>query len=306
MNDPFPHIRLCSHFDGYQYMLLRDSVNITFYLRRAHCEVMHAVLDALEAFRRAIGTKSSGYYLDYEGSLQELDANGWAFVRTELLRPEGARLTLMEVPDSSTFGHEVLYRGLPLDSPEFNATPEELTTLTFWLRTEYLEEHGPARVRELALELGARLPFNSGHAGLCFHFNEDLLGMTHKVREWCFKYPGLGIPDLRRANSDMGTRVNGVHWLTFLGQPVLGELGGAAGLRSHLRSPETTVQELEGDRAVVTLGRCPVAGDTEPERTLAPYRELARVLEPWLFLGRRPWSGFTEEDMRRWERRFLD
>jgi hypothetical protein len=78
------------------------------------------------------------------------------------------------------------------------------------------------------------------------------------------------------------------------------------GLRSRLRSPETTVQELEGTRAVITLGTWPETGNQEPERTLAPYRELARLLEPWLFFDRSSWRGFTLEDMRHWERRFLD
>ncbi|HLM43445.1 MAG TPA: type VI immunity family protein, partial [Myxococcaceae bacterium] len=77
--------------------------------------------------------------------------------------------------------------------------------------------------------------------------------------------------------------------------PVLGELGGAAGLRARLHSPGTTVQELEGERVVVTLGPSPDAGDTEQGRTLPAYRELARVLEPWLYLT-----------SSQWERRFLD
>jgi hypothetical protein len=76
-------------------------------------------------------------------------------------------------------------------------------------------------------------------------------------------------------------------------------------LRSRLRSPGTTVQQLEGGRAVVTLGEWPEAGDTEQGRTLPAYRELARVLEPWLYQGREL-LDFPPEDMRRWERRFLD
>ncbi|WP_306818925.1 hypothetical protein [Archangium lipolyticum] len=40
---------------------------------------------------------------------------------------------------------------------------------------------------------------------------------------------------------------------------------------------------------------------------LPAYRELTRVLEPWLF-HQKPLRdpSFTPEDMRRWERRFLD
>jgi hypothetical protein len=64
---------------------------------------------------------------------------------------------------------------------------------------------------------------------------------------------------------------------------------------------------LEGERAVITLGPWPEAGDTEQGQTLSAYRELARVLEPWLYQEPYPLHyDFTPEDMLRWERRFLD
>jgi hypothetical protein len=66
------------------------------------------------------------------------------------------------------------------------------------------------------------------------------------------------------------------------------------------------VQELNGERVVVTLGKWPEAGDTEQSHTLPAYRELARVLEPWLYMNHPREDGFSEEDMLRWQRRFLD
>ena len=81
----------------------------------------------------------------------------------------------------------------------------------------------------------------------------------------------------------------------------------ASSLRSRLSSPGTTVQELEGERAVVTLGPWPEAGDTEQGHPLPAYRELARILEPWLYHEERGFDpDFPPEDLRRWERRFLD
>ena len=94
--------------------------------------------------------------------------------------------------------------------------------------------------------------------------------------------------------------------MNFLGPPVLGELGGTAGLSSHLSSPDTNVQELPGGRAVVTLGPWPEAGDTEQGRELPHYRELARVLEPWLYHEPSLRDPVASEEKRRWERRFLD
>lgn len=94
--------------------------------------------------------------------------------------------------------------------------------------------------------------------------------------------------------------------MTFLGQPVLGELGGVEGLRTKLHCPGTTVQAMEGERALVTLGKWPEAGDIERGDTLPAYRELARVLEPWLYSTSVRRLQQSEEDTRRWERRFLD
>jgi hypothetical protein len=161
-------------------------------------------------------------------------------------------------------------------------------------------------VRELALKLAVELPFNSGHAGLAFLFPEGLLGTIESLRDECLRYPGLDVPGFSTASMFIGTRIKGVHWLNLLGQPVWGELGGVEGLRSRLHSPDTTVQEIDDQRGLVALGQWPEAGDVREGRLLPAYRELARVLEPWLYEERFDWGGFSREDMRRWKRRFLD
>jgi hypothetical protein len=97
--------------------------------------------------------------------------------------------------------------------------------------------------------------------------------------------------------------------MTFLGQPTLGEVGGVACLRARLRSPETTIEELPGDRAVITLGEWPDSGDTREGRLLPSYRELTQVLLPILYREEREhWQApfDTPEELRRWQRRFLD
>ncbi|EPX63056.1 hypothetical protein D187_006466 [Cystobacter fuscus DSM 2262] len=132
---------------------------------------------------------------------------------------------------------------------------------------------------------------------------------TPRIRTELLRHPGLSLnhgstPDW------MGTRVDGVHWLNFLGPPVLQELGGVSALRSRLHSPETTVQPIDGTRAIVTLGDWPEAGDLTQGNSLPAYRELGRVLEPWLdkpFKAPRfRVEGFTPEEATSWARRFLD
>jgi hypothetical protein len=151
------------------------------------------------------------------------------------------------------------------------------------------------------------LPFNSGHAGLSFQFPEGILDLARPVRDLCLRYPGFDMPTMLHLPHNLGTRIKGVHWINFLGPPVLDELGGLEGLRARLNSPGTTVEALGSERAVVTLGEWPEAGDLEQGHTLPAYRELAQLLEPWLYkLPESFWNAFTREDMSRWDRRFLD
>jgi hypothetical protein len=301
MSTRYPRIR---HYNtteyNERYLWIRDCVNITLYVRRPHAEIVRPVMHAMDVFRRAVGSQALSLYLDYEGDWYRLDDKGWEFIQEKFQDPHDARIGLSG--DSDEFSaYEFLYQGLSPDDIEQG----ESSLVTFSLPTEYLEEHGPGRVRELALELAAGLPFSSGHAGLSFAMPEYLLNIRNLIRDEIFRYPGMDVPS-SYASLNIGNRVKGAYWLTFLGQPVLGELGGVAGLRARLHSPGTTVQEMEGDRAVVTLGAWPEAGDTEQGHTLPAYGELARVLASWLYEFPRRWSGFTWEEMRRWERRFLD
>jgi Protein of unknown function (DUF3396) len=303
MSEHYPHIRVKAQNGA---VLVREGLSITFYMRHPHDQVAHTVQHSLEAYLRAVGHQTLGYYTDEEGELQPLDEAGWALTWRKLRSPSSA---IIRLRDDTVFESKYCfeYWGKSQDVP-FPLTKTTATSAVgFCLPTEFLEEHGPGRIRELALELAAPLPFCSGHAGLSFNGELDIIDVDLHVASYCFRYPGLDIPQLESRSWDLGTRVTGPHWLTFLGQPILGELGGSQSLRARLHSPGTTVQEMDGDRVVITLGQWPEAGDAERGDSLPAYRELARVLEPWLF--REPtgsMAGLPREEVPRWERRFLD
>jgi TseV toxin immunity protein TsiV len=293
----YPVVRI--HHAPHETLIGRDGVSICFYMRHSHEEMARGVKHALETFLRAVGPQALAWYPDSNGDWQELDDKGRQVIQHKLCKVGGVAITLAERPDA-VGRYQFDYSGINRTASEKG----DVSRITFWLPTEYLEQHGAQRVRELALELGSQLPFNSGHAGLAFL----LLYMPPELRPLALRHPGMDISGLPWVPPNFGTHVQGAHWLTFLGQPVLGELGGAAGLRSRFTSPDITVQELEGERAVITLGTKPEAGDTEQGHDLPLYRELAHVLEPWLYHHppKHRWAYFSPEDMRRWERRFLD
>jgi Protein of unknown function (DUF3396) len=287
------------------YLLVREGLNFTFYIRRSHQEISQSILRSLEAYLRAVGVNALGSYADQEGDWQSFDEAGWAVVHKEL---QNLRSAYVHLTDASSMEqrYRFIYQGRRLDAPFLVKEPRATSAVSFWLPTEYLEEHGPGRVRDLALELASLLPFCSGNAGLSFNCDTGLVGVKDAVHELRFRYPGMDVSDVSWNSLHIGTRVRGPSWLTFLGQPLLGEFGGASGLRDLLHHPETMVQELEGDRAVVTLGSWPEAGDTEQGHRLPAYRELARVLEPWLYHESQSHASAPIEDTLRWERRFLE
>ncbi len=301
MNERYPRVRVRVESGA---LMIREAVSITFYMRHSHADVSNSVLRSLEFYRRVVQPHEFYQYSHEAGTAVRLDEAGWERNRNELLDDHSA---IIHMSGGAEGEYRFLYHGRPIDTPmPWGIEPDRVCAVSFWLPTEYLEEHGPGRVRELALELGAPLPFCSGQAGLAFNCETDILGTWAEVFKLCFRYPGMEIPDPELLSLELGARVRTVNWLTFLGQPVLGAVGGAAGLRARLSSPGTTVQELEGERAVVTLGPWPEAGDTERGLVLPAYRELARVLEPWLYQEKLRAALPPGHEVLRWERRFLD
>ncbi|WP_223756974.1 DUF3396 domain-containing protein [Myxococcus sp. RHSTA-1-4] len=280
-------------------------MSLTFYMHCNHEAVASSVMRSLEIYLRVVGQDSLGWYRGKDGLWRELDSAGWALTHEEIRGPRFANVDLRGRTESLSYSFS--YRGKELEDPLSKQWGYDPTSaVSFLLPTEFLEEHGPGRVRELALELGAELPFSSGQTGLAFHMMSWLSSNTPVFREKSLLHPGLDLVDLERLSNRLGTKIRGPAWLTFLGEPVLSALGGAASLRERLHSPATSVQDLGGNRALVTLGPWPEAGELTRGDTLPHYRELARVLEPWLYMHQGGWGNLTEAEIRRWERRFLD
>ncbi len=302
MSEHYPRIRV--ETEG-GHIRAREGLSLTFYMPPRHPEFAEGVLRALDLYLHYAGSQALGLYADMEGDWQELNDAGWDLLRRKLREWECPRVTLEEAnPTGSRYAFH--YYGKDEEYLTRMNEPDAMCEATFWLPTEYLEEHGPGHVRELTIELATLLPVRSGFCGLSIIGDFGMTRVYRKLLPYWKRYPGIDVPDSSGHSWDIGKRIHGPHWVNILGQPVLGELGGAPGLRARLHSPGTTVQELAGDKAAITLGPWPEAGDTERGELLPAYRELARVLEPWLYQKEGRILYQSREESRRWERRFLD
>jgi len=322
----------------HRQVLAREVFRIAFYMPHDHpmlaSGVSHAIDDYIRAVGAGPGTITHAHINYSEGA--PLSETRWDEVR-HVLRNTQPRFFPDDFSDraqqeiekrgfqpgilftggsGSRSGYELEYKArIP-----WRPAPEEtiVSLLTATLPIEYLEEHGPARVRQLALDMASRLRFSSGHAGLAIHVHRNLRLTDDDYRAEVLRYPGIDLRAAWRHEEYLGIRVDGVHWLNFLGPPLLTQLGGADTLRSRLHSAETTLREIPEERIMVSLGEKPETGDLHKGDTLPAYREFARVMEPWfepIFLKQTLASEdeprytalrFTENEARRWWRRFLD
>jgi hypothetical protein len=311
MREDMPVIRLRNKHD---VLLARDGVVLCFFMRRSHSEVAGGVWRALQTYLQAIPAQSLNWYGSEDGDTLPLDEKGWEVIGKKMLERIGAAACNVDLQEneSEVGGYSFEYRGRQIDAPIFSHDDGATSAVVFTLPTEYLLEHGPARVKALALDLARALPFSFGYASLAlvsprgrwYAAKPELTGLLSR-------YLGLDLYFLNDTSRVIGARARGAYWLTFLGQPLLGQLGGIEGLRPKLSFEQVSLQALDTERVLISLGEWPEAIDTanklelprEEHKLLPQYRALAHLLEPHLYEERNGFFSMDPENMRRWLRR---
>jgi TseV toxin immunity protein TsiV len=298
----YPRLRYYNERDG---LRASDALLMCFYLPYPNEQIAPAVIRAVELFRERIKPYQFGWNDTGDGQAEPLDESSWERTRRSTLESGfggGGFVRLCGEVDG--VGDLLVdYRGLspvPLPWPE---RKDDVCVLYLRLPTEYLEERGPEHVQSLARELAAELPFSSGYVD--FVLCSSLLNEVAALELIRSRYQGVHLTS-SGATMYVGTRVEGVHWMNFLGQPVLGELGGVSVLRERLALPGISLQEMSGDRVLITVGAQPEVGDVEADQRLATHRALARVLEPSLYRRKTMFGRPVPEELLRWDRRFLE
>lgn len=194
MTDSKPQLR---YLDEYGDVAVAAAVEISFYIRRSRTEIGAALFRALETFRRVVGPERLSHYYDTsEGApdyARELNTQAWQAVREDLLdqRPPSGYAFAMREERFNLEGFYALCQCFQLEAPNVRIpTPYRASSLHFRLPAEYLEEHGPERVRELALTLAEGLPFNSGFVNLSLFVNgNESMWQLRETLRW--RYLGL-------------------------------------------------------------------------------------------------------------------
>lgn len=243
--------------------------------------------------RATLAPRPWEYFLD--------DETDKAFLKQQLKEQYDRMLELYTGPQGVAGYGFFYWARLPWRAP----VQKRVSVVSFAWPTEYLESRGIERLHTEIMALAALLPYSSGHAGLAFASPNWGGAYMGDIYEEALRYPGL---DANHGDWELGTHVDGVHWLNFLGPDLLARMGGADALRAQLHAPSTTVRDLKGGRAVVSLGPVPEAGDLSRGDTLPAYRELAQVFRPWLLPchPNRTWRDCPPDTARRWWHRFLD
>lgn len=304
MRESPPIIRL-RYGDG--SIAARDGVVLSFFIHRDHQEVAPAVWRALQLYLRAVPANSLNWYDSDDGDTAPLDDKGWEVIRERLLERTWGTAWTAELSgnDSQTDGYHFEYYGRKLDEPTGFLTKAPTTGVSFTVPTEYLLEHGPGALRALAFKLAWELPFSFGYASLAVVAARAnwVASQGSDLDVLLTRYLGVDLYFVEEISDYIGTGARGAYWLTFLGQPLLGQLGGGEGLRRELPFPEVALLPLDSQRLLISLGERPDPIDTQQGPIPPQYRALAKVLEPFLYNDRDHGVPPEETFMYPWLRR---
>jgi hypothetical protein len=107
------------------------------------------------------------------------------------------------------------------------------------------------------------------------------------------RYLGLDIYKLIETGAHIGGRARGAYWLTFLGQPLFGQLGGLEVLRDKLPFPQVSFQPMESERLLITLEEVPglMVRTCARSRCVPMAPGLAASLKTYLGARKMPFMG---------------
>lgn len=302
MKNPLP-IRVK---DSSGAVFLRDGLLFVLFSKKTHAELAEHAGRFLEAYVKLVGAERLRFIHDSGDSLKPLTEKKWARLRKSLTPSAAAQrqsaLFSMADVDHEVRGYFVRYFGEDLSQLE----EQERNCMEVGFPTEFPQEVGEGRFLEALLEMAKDFPFTSGYCSLAFNFDDwGAANAEDFIQKKAFRHPGLDIHLSASTSMQIGDKVRGAYWLTFLGPEPLAMLGmSLAQLKSTL-GEGIQVHDLKGSIAL-QAGERPLPGDINSKDNLPLVRTVAKVLEPITLIQERGIFGLKEvDDFIAWQRRHL-
>ncbi|NVJ21601.1 DUF3396 domain-containing protein [Myxococcus sp. AM011] len=140
----------------------------------------------------------------------------------------------------------------------------------------------PGEMLAFVRQLADVFPFRSGLAGFTFECSRyDKQASETHAWDMSMRHPGINIVRIPfDAKAAGGDGIPGVNWLTMIDSERLKQLGGAMVLRRQLPSDIELIECRHG--TLIQAGPRPLFGDVSQGDTLPLYREVHRLLAPWI------------------------
>ena len=165
-------------------------------------------------------------------------------------------------------------------------------------------------LRTAAAAISNNVTFYSGHSGFVFVYDPWLKEAAfdaiyaHARRFW-----GVDVEDLNGTLPLMRRGIKGINWITLVGNQFLSVADVREGIDKLTATPNVTT-ELHQFGAMLIAGQEPVVGDQHrPDRSLDPYRAIAKALQPILLAHHPDFPGerfIKNANTVGWIQRFLD
>lgn len=174
-------------------------------------------------------------------------------------------------------------------------------------------DRDPSEILALVDDAMADFPVHWGTAGLAFYWKDTDTTIDEYANQWLgrhlLKHPGLATGDLLAWGTSVEEGVANIGWLTFVGDALIGKLGGREALAEAVDGAGVVFRQY-GKGIALQAGPKPELGNVNRKHVLPAYHEVGRILQP-LFapdeaLRKIDVAGLQDEDEAlAWLRRFL-
>ena len=181
---------------------------------------------------------------------------------------------------------EIGNEGFRLDGNDRDVPPERYTSIN-WIELRLPLEVGedPDELAKRFIELAEPLDFVCGTAGLKLHCcSFAMQDHWSEIRGLVTRYEGVDPGAVDRVSWRAWHGIEGVNWLTFVGEPHLSTLGGAKAVLARAAKANDVTAQAVGKGVVLRAGHAPRIGDrNHPSTDLDPYRNVFDIVEPAMF-----------------------